>query len=80
MLKTFVFLATIWTQDGPVIFELDTGLTGADCVARMERGLTVADVAAMASGAPVQGEGHIPADFSSLEIATAVLSCEFDWK
>lgn len=80
MLKTFAFLATLYTADGPVLFKLDYNLTGTDCIGRMESGLTVADMAAIATGAAVQGEGHIPAAFDSLELSTAVLSCEFDWE
>lgn len=79
MLKTFAFLATLYTPSGSVIHVLDGNLSGADCIARMESGLTVADMAAIATGAAAQGEGHVPAAFDSLELSTAVLSCEFDW-
>lgn len=79
MLKTFVFLATIWTPGAPVVFELDTGLTGADCVARMESGLTARDMAIIASETAVQGAATGAPISDSLELATAVLSCEFDW-
>lgn len=47
MLKTFAFLATIYGPHGADVYVLDHDMTGADCVARIETGLTLEDVDAM---------------------------------
>lgn len=80
MLKTFAFLATVYTSSGPVVFELDHGLSGADCIARMHAGVTAADRAAVAADRiNPAGEFHVPAEPFRPDWSTAVLSCEFDW-
>lgn len=38
MLKTFVFLATVWSGNVPTVYVLDHGLSGEDCIAAMESG------------------------------------------
>lgn len=78
MLKTFVFLATLYTSDGPVIYVLDENLSGADCIERMHVGVTRGDVlAVLGERVTAAGEGHVPA--APLDLAGAVLSCEFTW-
>lgn len=78
MLKTFVFLATLYTADGPVIYVLDNDMSGADCIERMQAGITEADaLAVLGERVTAAGEGHVPA--APLDLAGAVLSCEFTW-
>lgn len=79
MLKTLTLLATVYTLDGPVIYPMAAGLTGPECVAGLETGLTAIDRAAIQTGriAPA-GEGHTPND-GAPDLSGAILSCELDW-
>ena len=80
MLKTFFFLATLYTPDGPVVYVLDSGLSGADCIARMEAGILASDRAAvMSRTVEPAGEYHVPAAAFAPYWPAAVLSCEFEW-
>jgi hypothetical protein len=74
MLKAFVFLATVYGANGPNVYVLDDSLTGADCIARMETGITSADVLAV-----VDERLHVEGVAAKLpDLSGAVLSCEFD--
>ena len=80
MLKVFAFLATLYTADGPVVFVLDHGLSGSDCIARMVAGVTPMDALAVIDERILPaGEGHVPASPYAPDLSGAVLSCEFDW-
>jgi hypothetical protein len=78
----FALLATQYTQAGPVIFVLDSGITGSACIAAITRGITPDHVRAVSENrikpAP---EAHVPtrADEVRARLADAVLSCELAW-
>lgn len=76
--RSYVFLATFYERSGPVIYGLDDGISGPDCIRRMERGLTLADLVVMTS-ADVSwlGEGNAPAVAYTPQLSRVVLSCEF---
>ncbi|MER9961651.1 hypothetical protein NKJ72_11900 [Mesorhizobium sp. M0045] len=77
MLKAFVFLATVYTSHGPVVYVLDNSLTGEDCIARMQVGITPADVQAVRDErVKPDGMGDVPA--VAPDLFGAVVSCEFD--
>ncbi|TIR24014.1 MAG: hypothetical protein E5X34_13240 [Mesorhizobium sp.] len=77
MLKAFVFLATVYTSHGPVVYVMDSRLTGEDCISRMEAGLTAADMQAVQLGrVQPDGMGDVPP--VAPDLAGGVLSCEVD--
>lgn len=79
MIKTFMFLATLYTTDGPVIYVLDHGVSGAECIASMERGFLPSHATAIKSGdIRAAGESHVPATPPD-DLSRAILSCEFDF-
>jgi hypothetical protein len=71
MVKAFVFLATVYGANGPDVYVLDSGISGQDCVAHMESGITEADYRAVVDNAAMRQK---PAP----DMFGAVLSCEFD--
>ncbi len=78
MLKTFILLATIYSPHGPVVYTLDSNLSGLDCIAGMMEGITPEiDAAVKAHPVMLNGvdllQGGMP-----LSQSGAVLSCEFD--
>lgn len=80
MWKAFFFLATFYTGNGPVVYVLDSGLSGHDCIARMRGGLTESDAHAIAVGnTRPAGESHVPPRDWRPDLSRAVLSCEFEW-
>lgn len=78
MLKTFVLLATIYNPHGPVVYTLDTNLSGQDCIAGMMEGITP-EIDAAVKAHPVMLNGvDLLQGLMPLSEAGATLSCEFD--
>lgn len=77
----FAFLATAYTSDGPAAFVIANGVSGPDCIAALELGVTPTLALAILAGdiAPAP-EAHVPAAAEIPPLVDSlVLSCELAW-